>query len=121
MGSAIRLTSRNAYDMMKMTRATGSRNEAPPMIVVFKNSFKGSFHLNNVIDAKMRPSRRLLQPYGRRFIRRLKAGFHSGRGVEIRMLDGANFEDSESSPRKSTRQLRACSGMPGSKPAAEVS
>src|SRR4029077_19930129 len=83
MGSAIRLTSRNAYDMMKMTRATGSRNEAPPMIVDFKNSFKGSFHLNNVIDAKMRPSRRLLQPHGRRFIRRLKASFHSGRGVGI--------------------------------------
>jgi hypothetical protein len=38
--------------MMKMTRATGSRNEAPPMIVVFRNSFKGSFHLKNVIDAK---------------------------------------------------------------------
>ena len=94
---AIRLTSRNAYDMMKMTRATGSRNEAPPMIVVFKNSFKGSFHLNNVIDAKMRPSRRLLQPYGRRFIRRLKASFQSGRGVEIRMIGGANFEDSATS------------------------
>ena len=53
MGSAIRLTSRNAYDMMKMTMATGSRNEAPPMIVVFKNSFKGSLNLNNVIEARM--------------------------------------------------------------------
>ena len=39
--------------MMKMTRATGSRNEAPPMIVVFKNSFKGSLNLNNVIEARM--------------------------------------------------------------------
>ena len=51
MGSAIRLTSRNAYDMMKMTRATGSRNEAPPMIVVFKNSFKGS--LSKVLARSM--------------------------------------------------------------------
>jgi hypothetical protein len=34
-----------------MMMATGSRNDAPPMIVVLKNSLKGSFQLNKVIEA----------------------------------------------------------------------
>ena len=59
MGSAIRLTSRNAYDKIKMTMATGSRNDAPPMIVVLKNSLKVCFQLNKVIEAKMKQSRPL--------------------------------------------------------------
>jgi hypothetical protein len=51
MGSAIRFTSRNAYDRMNKTRAMGKRNDAPPMMVVFKNSFRVSFHLNTIIEA----------------------------------------------------------------------
>jgi hypothetical protein len=59
MGSAILLTSRNAYDKIKMTMATGSRNDAPPMIVVLKSSLKVCFQLNKVIEAEMKQSRPL--------------------------------------------------------------
>jgi hypothetical protein len=57
MGSAIRLTSRNAYDKIKMMMATGSRNDAPPMIVVLRSSLKVFFQLNKVIEAEMEQSR----------------------------------------------------------------
>ena len=48
--------SRNAYDNINTTRATGKRNDAPPMIVVFNNSFRVSFHLDTIIktDAEIR-------------------------------------------------------------------
>jgi hypothetical protein len=36
---------------MNKTRAMGKRNDAPPMMVVFKNSFRVSFHLNTIIEA----------------------------------------------------------------------
>ena len=52
MGSAIRLTSRNAYDKTKMTMATGSKNDAPPMSVVLTNSLKVPFKRNEVIEVK---------------------------------------------------------------------
>ena len=57
MGSAIRLTSRSAYDKTKMTIATGSKNDAPPMSVVLTNSLKVPFKRNEVIDAEMEQSR----------------------------------------------------------------
>src|SRR6516165_1182075 len=52
MGSAIRLTSRNAYDKTKMTMATGSKNDAPPMSVVLTNSLKVPFKRTEVIEVK---------------------------------------------------------------------
>jgi hypothetical protein len=57
MGSAIRLTSLSAYDKMKMIMATGSRNDAPPMIVVLTNSLKVSFQPSSVIEAEIEQSR----------------------------------------------------------------
>src|SRR5690242_20261583 len=57
MGSAIRLTNLSAYDKMKMIMATGSRNDAPPMIVVLTNSLKVSFQPNSAIEAEIEQSR----------------------------------------------------------------
>jgi len=42
---------------MKMIMATGSRNDAAPMIVVLKNSLKVSFQPSKVIEAEMEQAR----------------------------------------------------------------
>ena len=47
----------NAYDKMKMIMATGSRNDAPPMIVVLTNSLTVFFQPSRAIEAEMEQSR----------------------------------------------------------------
>jgi hypothetical protein len=85
MGSAILLTSRNAYDKMKVMIATGSRNDAQPMIVVLKSSLKVSFQLNKVIAPKMNH----LTP----LMRRQKPSFQRARALKSTLTSRHNGGD----------------------------